>query len=406
MLPTQPDSASPHEPWLASFVAGFTGWTLDGFDFFLVVFSLTAIGHSFGKSDKTVALALTATLALRPVGAFLFGLVADRYGRRLPIAANFLLFAMVEVWTGFSHSFLQFLIIRAVFGIVMGGQWGVGVSLAMEQAPVRLRGTLSGILQEGYAIGYLLAAAAFYFLFDRFSWRLLFFIGTIPALGLAIFVLLRVRESGAWRHARQASWGALTRSLVRHWKLFVYFVLLMMALHMSSHGTQDIYPTFLQRVWGMPPKARAWISAVAMGSGIFGALSAGFLSDRIGRRKAMLIALCGCICVVPLWAYAHAVTLLIIGAVLMQFFLQGAWGVVPAHLAEMSPDSVRGSLPGLGNQCGVLLASFIVYGELALARGGDYSDAMAGTAAVVFVLACVMVMLGRERRGAEFGAES
>jgi SHS family lactate transporter-like MFS transporter len=398
-------ATSVQEPWLASFVAGFSGWTLDGLDFFLVVFSLTAIGHSFGKSDKTVALALTATLALRPVGAFLFGLVADRYGRRLPIAANFVLFAVVEVCTGFAHSFTQFLIIRAIFGIVMGGQWGVGVSLAMEQAPVRLRGTLSGILQEGYAIGYLLAAAAFFFLFDHWSWRPLFFLGPLPALGLAVFVLLNVRESTAWKQARQESWGALARSLARHWKLFGYFIVLMMALHMSSHGTQDIYPTFLQRVWGMSPKERAWISALAMGGGIFGALSVGFLSDRIGRRWAMLISLIGSICTIPLWAYAHTVPLLVIGAVLMQFFLQGAWGVVPAHLSEMSPDSIRGSLPGLGNQCGVLLASVIVYVELAFARGGHYSDAMAGTATVVFALACLMVMLGRERRGARFGAE-
>src|SRR6201996_6439317 len=192
---------SSQESWLASFVSGLAGWTLDGFDFFLVVFSLTAIGHTFGKSDKTVSLALTATLALRPVGAFLFGLIADRYGRRLPIAANFLLFAVVELCTGFAHSFTMFLIIRAIFGIVMGGQWGVGVSLAMEQAPVRLRGTLSGILQEGYAIGYLLAADGSFFLFERWSWRPLFFLGPLPALGLAVFVLLNVRESTAWKQA-------------------------------------------------------------------------------------------------------------------------------------------------------------------------------------------------------------
>jgi SHS family lactate transporter-like MFS transporter len=288
----------------------------------------------------------------------------------------------------------------------MGGQWGVGVTLAMEQVPVRLRGTLSGVLQEGYAFGYLLAAAAFFFLFDRFSWRPLFLIGPIPAIALAIFVMLTVRESAVWQRTRKASWTALGRSLVSHWKLFVYFVLLMMALHMSSHGTQDIYPTFLQRVWGMSPKDRAWISAIAMGSGIFGALAVGFLSDKIGRRWAMLLALIGCICTIPLWAYAKTIPMLIAGAMLMQFFLQGAWGVVPAHLSEMSPDSIRGSLPGLGNQCGVLLASGIVYVELGFARGGHYSDAMAGTTVVVFALAGLMVMLGREKRGKTFGADS
>ena len=397
--------ASAKESWLASFISGFAGWTLDGFDFFLVVFNLTAIGHTFGKSDKIVALALTATLALRPVGAFLFGLVADRYGRRLPIAANFVLFAVVEMCTGFAHSFTMFLIIRGIFGIVMGGQWGIGVTLAMEQVPVRLRGTLSGVLQEGYAIGYLLAAAAFFFLFERFSWRPLFFIGIVPALLLAVFVLRNVRESVVWEQARKESWAELWGSLIGHWKLFVYFVLLMMALHMCSHGTQDIYPTFLERVWKMSPKDRAWISALAMGGGIFGALSVGFLSDIIGRRRAMVLALVGSIATIPLWAYATTVPLLITGAILMQFFLQGAWGVVPAHLSEMSPNAIRGSLPGLGNQCGVLLASGIVYVELAFARGGHYSGAMAGTAAVVFTLACIMVLLGREKRGLSFGME-
>jgi MFS transporter, SHS family, lactate transporter len=392
------------ESWVPSFISGLAGWTLDGFDFFLVVFSLTAIGQTFGEPDKTVSLALTATLAFRPIGAFLFGLFADRYGRRFPIALNFALFAVVEVFTGFAHSFTTFLIARAVFGIVMGGQWGVGVTLAMEQVPTKLRGTCSGILQEGYAIGYLLAAAAFYLLFDRFSWRILFFVGPIPALLLALFVLFTVRESAVWERTRKASWGALGRSLAGHWKLFVYLVVLMMTLHMSSHGTQDIYPTFLQRVWHMSTRDRAWISSLAMGAGIFGALGVGFVSDRVGRRAAMVGALVGCICSIPLWAYAKTVPLLIMGAMLMQFFLQGAWGVVPAHLSEMSPDSIRGSLPGFGNQCGVLLASGIVYIELAFARGGHYSNAMAGTTVVVFVLTCIMVMLGREKRGEAFGA--
>lgn len=391
------------EGWIASFISGFAGWTFDGFDFFLVVFSLTAIGQTFGKPDKTISLALTTTLAFRPIGAFLFGLFADRYGRRLPIAVNFTLFAVVEVLTGLAQNFSQFLLFRAVFGIVMGGQWGIGVTLAMEQVPARLRGTMSGLLQEGYAIGYLLAAAAFFLFFDRFSWRPLFFLGPLPALFMALFVLVNVRESAVWQRSRSANWGELGRSLLSHWKLFVYFVLLMMALHMSSHGTQDIYPTFLQRVWHMSPRERAWVSSLAMGAGIIGALTVGYLSDRIGRRAAMVAALLGCIASIPLWAYSRTLGLLISGAVLMQFFLQGAWGVVPAHLAEMSPDAIRGSLPGLGNQCGVLLASGIVYIELALARGSRYSWAMASASLVVFLLACLLVSMGRERKAAAFG---
>lgn len=393
------------EGWVPSFISGFAGWTFDGFDFFLVVFSLTAIGQTFGKPDKTVSLALTATLAFRPIGAFLFGLFADRYGRRLPIAINFALFALVEVFTGLAHTFPQFLFFRALFGIVMGGQWGIGVTLAMEQVPSRLRGTMSGVLQEGYAIGYLLAAGCFYLFFDRFSWRPLFFLGPIPALLFAFFVLANVRESAVWQKSRSRDWKELGGSLIAHWKLFAYFVLLMMALHMSSHGTQDIYPTFLQRVWHMSPRERAWVSSVAMGAGILGALSVGHLSDRFGRRAAMVAALLGCVASIPLWALSRNVILLICGAMLMQFFLQGAWGVVPAHLAEMSPDKIRGSLPGLGNQCGVLLASGIVYIELALAPRYGYSWAMASTTFVVFLLACMLILPGRERKAEAFGAE-
>jgi len=386
------------EPWLGSFVCGLTGWMLDGFDFFLVVFTLTAIGHTFGKDDKTTVLAMTATLALRPVGAIVFGLVSDRYGRRLPLAANLALFALVEILTGFAHSFLQFLIVRAVFGVVMGGQWGIGVTLAMEKVPERLRGVVSGILQEGYAMGYLLAAGAYFFLFEKLSWRPLFFLGTLPALAAATFVLLRVKESEVWVRSRQTSWGGVGRALRQHWKLLVYFTIFMTTLHMSSHGTQDLYPTFLQREWGILPKPRALLSAISMVGGIVGALLVGFLSDRIGRRRAMTLAIGGAFCVIPLWAFAHTLVLLVLGAVLMQFFVQGAWGVVPAHLTEMSPDSIRGSLPGMAYQLGVLLASVVPYLEAAFTRNGRYSVAMAATAAIAFVLAAVMIMVGSENR--------
>jgi SHS family lactate transporter-like MFS transporter len=388
----------PQEPWLGSFVCGLTGWMLDGFDFFLVVFTLTAIGHTFGKDDKTTVLAMTATLALRPIGAIVFGVVSDRYGRRLPLAANLTLFASVEVLTGFSHSFLQFLIVRAVFGVVMGGQWGIGVTLAMEKVPERLRGVVSGILQEGYAMGYLLAAGAYFFLFERLSWRPLFFLGTLPALAAAAFVVLRVKESEVWVRSRQTSWGGVGRALLQHWKLLVYCTIFMTTLHMSSHGTQDLYPTFLQREWGILPKPRALLSAISMVGGIAGALLVGFLSDRIGRRRAMTLAIGGAFLVIPLWAFAHTLALLVLGAVLMQFFVQGAWGVVPAHLTEMSPDSIRGSLPGMAYQLGVLLASVVPYLEAAFTRNGRYSVAMAATAAIAFVLAAVMIMVGTENR--------
>ncbi len=391
------------DPWLGSFVCAFSGWALDGFDFFLVVFSLTAIGHSFGKDDKTIALALTATLALRPVGAFIFGMIADRYGRRLPLIINLLAFAVVEVLTGLARTFELFILIRALFGIVMGGQWGVGASLAMEKVPIRLRGVLSGLLQEGYAVGYLFAAAAYFLLYGHFSWRTLFFLGPVPALGAAAFVAFSVTESAVWKRTHQTNWRSLWHSLAKHWKLLAYVTIFMMTMHMTSHGTQDLYPTFLERQWGIPAKERAFLSALSMIGGIAGALSVSSISNKLGRRRSIVLALVAGLCVIPMWAFSHSLLRLILGAVLIQFCVQGAWGVLPAHLSELSPDSIRGSLPGLGNQCGVLLASAVVYVEAALVRNGRYSNAMAGTAAFVFVFAIIMAMLGNERRGIAFG---
>ncbi|ADW71043.1 MFS transporter [Granulicella tundricola] len=386
------------EPWIFAFLAGISGWTLDAFDFFLVVLSLTAIGHEFNQDVKHMTLALTATLALRPVGAFLFGGISDRFGRRLPLVANLCLFAVVELSTAFAHSFLSFLIVRAVFGIVMGGQWGVGVSLAMEKVPARLRGVLSGLLQQGYSIGFLLAAAAYYVIQPVHGWRPLFYLGSIPALAAAAMVVWKVRESDVWLRNRQSSFAGLGRDLMSHWKLFLYLTFFMMAMHMSSHGTQDLYPTFLERDWGIAGRQKAALTAISMGGAVLGGLSIGWISDRVGRRTAMVGALIGAVCSIPLWAFAHTLPLLILGAVLMQFCVQGAWGVVPAHVAEMSPDSVRGTLPGLGNQVGVLLSSVVVYLEAALAKGRSYAVSMSITAAVVFCLAALLTLSGRERR--------
>jgi len=397
-----PSTASP-EPWFGAFLSGLAGWTLDAFDFFLVVLSLTAIGKDFGQDVRHMTLALTATLALRPVGAFLFGGISDRFGRRIPMIVNLCLFAVVELATGFAHSFVQFLCIRAVFGVVMGGQWGVGVSLAMEKVPARYRGVLSGLLQQGYAIGFLLAAGAYFFVAPAYGWRPLFYIGSLPALASAAFVALNVRESEAWKQHHPSSLAGLGRTLASNWKLFLYFTFFMMAMHMSSHGTQDMYPTFLEKDWGIFGKQKAALTAISMVGAILGGLSIGWISDRIGRRWAMIGAIAGALAVIPLWAFAHTLPLLILGAVLMQFCVQGAWGVVPAHVAELSPDSVRGTLPGLGNQVGVLLSSVVVYLEATLAKGRSYSVSMAMTAAVVFCLAAVMTLIGREKRAVAIG---
>ena len=398
--PATPPAKDGHGP---AVLAGFLGWTLDAFDFFLVVFSLTAIGQEFHRSDAEIALSLTLTLAFRPVGAFIFGLIADRYGRRIPLMIDLVFYSVVEVLTGFAHSFTTFLVLRALFGIGMGGEWGVGASLAMEKVPPRLRGFLSGMLQQGYALGYLLAAVCFYFVFPRWGWRPMFFIGGLPAL-LGLFVRFRVKESEVWQKTRQSSWSNLGREICSHWKLFLYLTLLMMMMNFASHGTQDMFPTFLQRQWGMRPTQRAVITAISMVGAILGGLLVGFLSDRFGRRRAMVTALVCAVAVVPLWAYAPSLTLLVVGAFLIQFMVQGAWGIIPAHLSELSPDSVRGFLPGFAYQCGVLLAGSVGYVEAILAQHISYANAMALTALVVFTLAAVVVALGRERRGIQFGA--
>lgn len=386
----------------AALIASFLGWTLDAFDFFLVAFCLTAIAKEFHESDKAIALSITLTLAFRPVGAFIFGLIADRYGRRLPLMIDLVFYSVVEVATGFAPNFATFLVLRALFGIGMGGEWGVGASLAMEKAPAKWRGVLSGFLQQGYALGYLLAALCYLFLFQRWGWRPMFFLGGLPAL-LALFVRFRVKESEIWEKSKQDSWSHLGNTLAKHWGLFLYMVVLMTGMNLASHGTQDMYPTFLQRFWKFGPAERSIISAISMVGAIIGGIVIGSLSDRIGRRRAIVISLAAAIAVTPLWAYAPHVVILVLGAFLMQFFVQGAWGVIPAHLSELSPNEIRGFLPGFAYQCGVLIAGSVGYLEAALAEHMSYATAMALTAACIFVGAAIVAALGRERRGAAFG---
>ncbi|HEX6629164.1 MAG TPA: MFS transporter, partial [Gemmatimonadaceae bacterium] len=383
-------------------LASFLGWTLDAFDFFLVVFALTAIAKEFGKSDADIALTITITLAFRPVGAFIFGLMADRYGRKLPLMIDLVFFSIIEVLSGLAPNYATFLFLRALFGIGMGGEWGVGASLAMEKAPRARRGVLSGLLQEGYATGYLLAAVCYFFVFPRWGWRPMFFIGGLPAL-LAIFVRMRVHESEVWEKTRHKDWSSLGRGIASHWKLFLYLTLLMAGMNFVSHGTQDMYPTFLQRDWGFSPQKRAALTAFSMVGAIIGGVSFGYLSDRVGRRRSIVLALVLAIVVIPLWAFSPALVGLVIGAFLMQFMVQGAWGVIPAHITELSPDNVRGFLPGFAYQCGVLIASSVAYLEAVLATRMSYARSMAIVAVIVFSAAAIIAWLGRERHAVEFG---
>src|SRR5438128_6632973 len=387
----------------AALLAEFLGWTFVAFDFFLVVVTLTAIAKEFHRPDKDIALSIALTLGFRPVGALIFGLLADRYGRRPPLMFVVVFYAVIEVLSGLAPNYTTFMVLRSLFGIGMGAQWGVGASLAMEKVPPHSRGVLSGLLQEGYAVGYLLAAICSLIVLPRWGWRPLFFIGGLPAL-LALFVRVKVKESEVWKETRHESWKDLGRGIASHWKLFVYLTLLMMMMNFISHGTQDMYPTFLERYWGFGPAQRMAVTAISMVGAIIGGILFGFLSDRFGRRRAMICALLCAIVAIPLWAFAPSLALLIVGAFVMQFMVQGAWGIIPAHLSELSPDSVRGFLPGFAYQCGVLLAGSVAYIEALFAERMSYATAMAVTAVTVFAGAALVISLGREKPGIPFGA--
>jgi SHS family lactate transporter-like MFS transporter len=384
-------------------VAGFLGWTLDAFDFFVVVMTLTAIAKEFGRSDAAIAFSITLTLAFRPVGAFIFGLLADRYGRRLPLMLDLVFYSLVEVLSGLAPGYWSFLVLRALFGIGMGGEWGVGASLVMEKVPPRWRGVFSGVLQQGYAAGYLLAAFCYFFVFPRWGWRPMFFIGGLPAL-LALYVRFQVKESEVWERTRHRDWASLGRGILSHWKLFLYLWLLMTMMNFVSHGTQDLYPTFLQRDWGFTPQRRAVLTMVSMFGALVGGVLFGFFSDRIGRRRAIVIALTGALLMIPAWAFAPSLPVLFIGGFFMQFMVQGAWGVIPAHITELSPDSVRGFLPGFAYQSGVAVAGLVAVLEAWFAARLTYTWAMALTAGSVFVVCAIVAGLGPERRGITYGA--
>jgi MFS transporter, SHS family, lactate transporter len=383
-------------------VAGFLGWTLDAFDFFLVVMSVRAIAADFEVKEAVIFTSLTLTLMFRPLGALIFGLLADRYGRRIPMMANLIFYSVVEVATGFAPNLTTFFILRALFGIGMGGEWGVGASLVMEKVPPKWRGVLSGFLQEGYAFGYLLAAAAAYFMLKPLGWRSMFFVGGAPAL-LAVFIRFFIKESDVWRKSKAESWSQLGRGIASHWKLWIYLTLLMAMMNLSSHGTQDAYSAFLQNVYQFDEKITSQVVMVAAVGAILGGIGFGLASDRFGRRRMMVLAFLGALAATPLWAFSSQFFGIVAGAFLMQFMVQGAWGIIPAHINELAPDRVRGFLPGFSYQCGNLIAASIAWRQASLAETYSYSYVMAISAAVIFCGAIVVTALGRERRGVVFG---
>ena len=382
-------------------LAGFLGWTLDAFDFFVVVFLFDTLSHQFGVTKREIVWTTTATLAMRPVGALLFGLLSDRYGRRIPLMANVIYFSIIELACGFAPNFTVFLVLRALFGIGMGGEWGVGASLAMEAAPPKLRGILSGILQSGYSIGYLLAAIAARFLLPMWGWRPMFWIGALPAL-LALYIRTKVPESEAWKQHRAASTGEVLRVVAGQSRRFLYLVLLMTFMMFLSHGTQDLYPDFLQEVHKVSAASRANIAMIYNVGAVVGAILFGLLSQAAGRRKGMLAALALSLLVIPVWAFSGSLTVLVVGAFVMQMGVQGAWGVIPVHLNELSADAARGLMPGLAYQLGILFASPTNSIEYALRHRFGYEWALASFEIVTIVSLAILLLGGTEAHGREF----
>jgi SHS family lactate transporter-like MFS transporter len=383
-------------------ITGFLGWTFDAFDFFILAFVLLKVASDFSVSRPMMALTITASLVTRPVGAFIFGLMADRYGRRIPLIIVIVFYSLMEVLSGLAPNYTVFIIMRLLYGIGMGGEWGVGASLVMESVPAKWRGFASGMLQEGYAVGYLLAAVAYYVVFPLWGWRAMFFLGGLPAL-MSLFIFTKVKEPKAWEESRSKDWGGYWRATLQNWKLFCYIALLMTMMNFISHGTQDLYPTFLQLARKFNTHLTAIITIISMLGAIAGGLSFGLFSDRFGRRRTMVMAVLLGILVIPIWIFAPSTPLIMVGAFAMQFMVQGAWGVIPAHINELSPSELRGFFPGFAYQVGVLIASSISYVEALLGEHFGYAGSMGILAAAVLGIGAVVIALGPEARGVAFG---
>ncbi|HWJ69212.1 MAG TPA: MFS transporter [Sphingobium sp.] len=376
--------------------AAYLGWTLDAFDFFLLVFVLKDIAAEFNTDIATVTIAVTLTLALRPLGAFIFGRLADHFGRRPVLILNIAVFSLLSFTTAFVPNLTVFLLVRAAFGIGMGGVWGIGSSLAMETIRPESRGVVSGLLQSGYSTGYLIASVVFGLLYVHVGWRGMFVVGILPAMMLIPYVHFKVEESPVFHRAKDGA-VSIFAVLREHWKLALYAIMLMTAFNFFSHGTQDLYPTFLQKQHGLAPGTVGTIAIIYNIGAVLGCLLFGSLSQRFGRRRMMITAAFCALPTIWLWAYAPTLTLLTLGAFLINFFVQGCWSIIPAHLNELSPAAARSTFPGTVYQLGNLFAaSNLTIQALIVETRGEYSLALAVVALGAGLAIMLMLKFGPE----------
>ena len=383
-------------------IAAYLGWTLDAFDFFILVFVFSDVAADFHASNIASIIPLTLTLAARPVGAYLFGRLGDRYGRKPMLMWNIVAFSILEALSGVAPSIGVLLAVRCLFGIAMGGQWGLGASLTFETIPTRARGWVSGVLQAGYPSGFFLASLAYRLFYDHLGWRGLFFVGALPSL-LVLFIWRAVPESPAWRGRLKINAKASKRTQWRQeWRLVLYTTLLMTCFNLFSHGSQDTYPNlFLKQQHHFDTASISLVTMVLNVGAIGGGIMFGLLSQRLGRRRGMMWAAALALIVLPFWAFSRAVPMLAASAFLMQLCVQGAWGIVPVYLNELSPATMRATLPGVVYQLGNLLASINapLQVAIAVANGNNYGVAMALVTGSASILIILMLIWGPERQG-------
>ena len=385
-------------------LASYMGWTLDAFDFFILIFLVKDVATAFDTSITNITWAITLTLGLRPVGAFIFGRLADRYGRKPVLMIDVTLYAALGFATAFAPNLTVFLVIRALFGIAMGGEWGIGASLTMESIPAKSRGLVSGFLQAGYPSGLLLASAVFGLLYPLIGWRGMFMVSLAPAL-LVLYIRRSVKESPGFHPERAKAAPKTWAVLEEHWRIALYAMLFMMAMNFFSHGTQDLYPTLLQVDRGLDHALVSSINFIAAFGAILGGLVFGALSQRIGRRRALILGAVLALPLIPFWAFSHSPWVLGATAFAMQFMVQGCWGIIPAHLNEISPAEARGTFPGVVYQLGNFLASYnaTMQAQIAVAYG-SYGAALALVAAAAAIFIAIFALMGREARDIDMAA--